>query len=609
MKKAYSYIRYSSPQQANGDSFRRQLATTQDFCNKNNYELDHELSIYQELGVSGFKGDQENLRRFVDDCEAGKVKKGSLLIVENLDRLSRQKINVAMRQFLHLLEYVDIYTLQDNKKYSHTDDNSGDNQLLDIMTSLIIMSRAYEESATKQKRLKESWKNKRANIHTKKLTSLIPHWLELSEDKTTFYIKKDRVEIIKYIYQECISGIGVSQLLRYLNNNLDIYPAPTTKSSLWARTSLSRILTDRSVLGEYQQHIGSHPNRSPLGDPVLDYYPQIIDEDTYLKAQIARKNRIVGRGKIGKENFSNLYRGLLKCGFCDGKVEYVDKGNNPSRGGKYLTCSNSKRGGKCSHSKHYKYLPLELMLLHLTTENGFMPKPEAPAELKLRLAKLQGLNQNANNKLNILLDGNFTALPVQNKISELSTDIDKYSSEIKKIEDKILTFRPDYNYDDLYKDVILENDKLKLFSNRINFNSYLFKKIDYAYLIYNFCPFIIFKMKDGGLHTIILDDKYNFGGCSLPNNKDTHKRLNGKAALIDEKIWETQNFFLDLVSSSENIQFEDNKYENILKRLNKLISKLISTQDIEIFDLILIQIKKAHNILSSCQKILESSEG
>ena len=35
--RAYSYIRYSSPQQAKGDSFRRQFAQTQKFCEENAY--------------------------------------------------------------------------------------------------------------------------------------------------------------------------------------------------------------------------------------------------------------------------------------------------------------------------------------------------------------------------------------------------------------------------------------------------------------------------------------------------------------------------------------------------------------------------------------------
>ncbi|CED62261.1 recombinase [Moritella viscosa] len=606
MKKAYSYIRYSSPQQAKGDSFRRQLATTQAYCDKHGFKLDEELSLYKELGVSGFSGDQENLKRFISDCVSGKIEKGSLLIVENLDRLSRQKINIAMRQFLHLLEYVDIYTIQDEKKYLHisdTDEEKNDNQMLDIMTSLIIMSRAYEESATKQKRLKESWDERRANIGTKKLTSLIPHWLKLSKDKSSFHIKKERVEIIKHIYDKCIEGVGVTQLIRQLNNNLEQFPTPTTKSKLWARTSVSRILTDRSVLGEYQPHVGKHSGigdkkRKPLGDPILDYYPQIIDEETFLKAQIARKSRFVGKrsGKLSNDHFSNLFRSFMKCGHCDGKMEFVNKGSDKSRGGKYLTCASSKRGGGCTQNKHYKYLSLELMLLHLTTENGFMPKPEPPTKLNLRLAKLQDVNEKASNDLNFLLNGDFTALPIQNKISELSKDIENCSSEIKILEEQVLTFKPDYHYDELHYDVIIEEDKLKLYSNRINFNSYLLKKIDSAYLIYDRCPFILFKMKDDHVHTIILDENYNFGGCTLPNGEVSYKRLNGASTPIDPMIWQIQENFIALIDDAKNIKSK--KLENYLNKINKLINKIIMVQDVEILDQISYQITKATKLLS-----------
>jgi hypothetical protein len=236
--------------------------------------------------------------------------------------------------------------------------------------------------------------------------------------KATFpgFSAKDRVEIIKYIYDKCIAGIGVTQLVRHLNNNLDQFPTPTTKSKLWARTSVSRILTDKSVLGEYQPHVGKHggignKKRKPLGKAIKDYYPQIISTDTYYKAKLARRHRSVGRGKLSNDHFSNLFRSFIKCGHCDGKMEFVNKGENKIRGGKYLTCANSKRGGECNQNKHYKYFPLELMLLHLTTENGFMPKPEPPTELNLRLVKLQDLSEKASNDLNFLLEGDFTALP------------------------------------------------------------------------------------------------------------------------------------------------------------------------------------------------------
>lgn len=580
MKKAYSYIRYSSPQQAKGDSFRRQLSATQAYCEKHGYELDTELSVYQELGVSGFSGDQENLKRFFNDCEIGRVKKGSLLIVENLDRLSRQKINVAMSQFLNLLNYVDVYTLQDQKLYSNSDTDS-QAQLLDVMTSLIIMSRAYEESATKQKRLKASWDEKRKNISNKKMTSLIPHWLELSEDKTEFLLKEDKVRIIRFIFEKCIEGMGTSQLLRVLNGDLEKYPTPTHKSKIWARTSLKRFLQDRSVLGEYQPHIGKHNGigdkaRKPLGEPILDYYPQIIDEETFLKAQIAKKNRYVGRGKIGKSHFSNIFRNILICANCKGSMEYVNKGAKP-KGGQYLTCGNAKRGGGCSNNKHFRYEAIETLFLHLIADNGFLPKPEKSSDLNFQLEKLKELHKKETDKLKILLKSDFSNSLIQEELNETSRIINEYDLKIKDIEDKLYSTQKNYVFEDLFYDVAKEEDVNKRYNTRINLNSHISKNIKSAQIFYHHSTFISFTMKDDSIKLLTLDAKNNFGGCS-GNGFSTYKRLGGQETDSDFRVWEHQNEFLNLAFNFYNINNDDinNALSNISKALSKIILNITS---------------------------------
>lgn len=607
MKKAYSYIRYSSPQQAKGDSYRRQLAATQTYCENNGYELDTDLSLYKELGVSGFQGDQENLKRFIQDCETGKVEKDSLLIVENLDRLSRQSINIAMRQFLLLLDYVNIYTLQDQKFYSSNKKHDNDNQLLDIMTSLIIMSRAYEESITKQKRLKESWENKRVNIKNKKITSSYPHWLTLSKDKTTFKIKEDRANIIKEIFQLCLNGMGGTQIIKHLNNDIVKYPPPSKKNKLWVQSTISLLLSDRRLLGEIQLYSCKKNVRTrtriPEGDPIKDYFPKIIDEKTYLSAQIALQKRKIGKGKTGKDQFSNIFRSFLYCSYCGNKIEYVDKGYYKNKHQRYLTCTNAKRGGECKHSKYYRYEELELMLTHLITENGFMPKPKTPSELNLKLQNIKELHDISNKKLKTLLEQDFTASLIVNKINELNKEIELYESEIKAIENKLMAYQSDYEYDQLYYDIIKENDSLKKYNNRINFNHFLSKNIESAYLFEKYkSPIIIFKMSDSTLRSVILDEKYNFGGCSLPNGKDTFKRLNGEESTIDPMIWTIQQQFLELIDNSKDIQFIDNDFDLILSNLSKIISKLIINQDIDLLDLFLKETEKASNLLLEQQK-------
>lgn len=44
---AISIVRFSSPKQAEGDSYRRQLAASQEFCEQKNWELD--LSLHERM--------------------------------------------------------------------------------------------------------------------------------------------------------------------------------------------------------------------------------------------------------------------------------------------------------------------------------------------------------------------------------------------------------------------------------------------------------------------------------------------------------------------------------------------------------------------------------
>ncbi|BBM64980.1 hypothetical protein VA249_16260 [Vibrio alfacsensis] len=608
MKKAYSYIRYSSPQQAKGDSFRRQLSATQAYCNANGYVLDEEISVYQELGVSGFKGDQENLKRFINDCVSGRIKKGSLLIVENLDRLSRQTINVALRQFLEILEYVDIYTLQDEKYYS-SDIAHSDNQLLDIMTSLIVMSRAYNESATKQKRLKDKWDEKRKNINSKKLTTVCPHWLTLSDDWSKFDIKPDRVRIIEKIFELCLSGRGFNQILRFLNSDLENYPTPSTKSKVWARTTVARILSDRRVIGEFQPYIGDHSNREPFGEPIPDYFPQVIDEKTFLDAQISLKQRQIGAGKTNGEHFSNVFRGFLFCGTCGSKIEYVNKGK-PPKSGSYLTCTNAKRGGECSQSKHFRYDPIEHMLIHLSTVNGFIPKPEQPSDIKRQLEKVEILRETTNNKLSVLLEQDFTLPIISAKVKELSAQIVDFDNQITSFKDKLDDTRHIYEYDQLYADTIIEPDNLKRYTNRTIFHNYLTKQIKKAYIFTEGrCALMLFEMVDSSLHSVILDEKYNFGGVSMPNGQDAFKRLNGDSlSVVDENLWKIQKQYLDFIQSLKEISLNDEDKELVsasLITISKTLSKIISDyKHVKLFDVVMDELLLLESILIKCQKHL-----
>src|SRR5689334_6873868 len=91
--KAYSYLRFSTPEQIKGDSTKRQTELAQRYAERNGLQLDD--SSYQDLGVSAFRGKharQGSLRHFLEATMAGQVEHGSYLLVENLDRISREEV-------------------------------------------------------------------------------------------------------------------------------------------------------------------------------------------------------------------------------------------------------------------------------------------------------------------------------------------------------------------------------------------------------------------------------------------------------------------------------------------------------------------------------------
>src|SRR5437868_2677457 len=91
--KAYSYLRFSTADQAAGDSFRRQSDMAERYAAAHGLVLDEQLT-FRDLGVSAFRGTNARtgaLGQFLRAVEDELVAPGAFLLVENLDRMSRQQ--------------------------------------------------------------------------------------------------------------------------------------------------------------------------------------------------------------------------------------------------------------------------------------------------------------------------------------------------------------------------------------------------------------------------------------------------------------------------------------------------------------------------------------
>jgi hypothetical protein len=105
-------------------------------------------------------------------------------------------------------------------------------------------------------------------------------------------------------------------------------------------------LKNRALLGEYQPHKNDPEDdtkRFPIGDPVLGYYPAVIDETTFLRAQAKadRSGRFPGRRDASLKNW---LQGLLRCGACG--RSFVRKNKNSQAQPEYARyyCTNRNLG-------------------------------------------------------------------------------------------------------------------------------------------------------------------------------------------------------------------------------------------------------------------------
>jgi Recombinase/Recombinase zinc beta ribbon domain len=297
------------------------------------------------------------------------VKRGSCLLVENFDRLSRQPPRAALKQLERILEAgITVVTLQDGKRYTAESLNES---LLDLLVVLMTAHRAHEESLVKSKRISASWSNKRqkAREQRKPLTSACPAWISKNE-KGSFILDKDKARIVKRIFEESARGMGHDRIAKKFN--LEGVPA-IAKGKTWQGSYVAKILTNDSVVGTYQPHLlevlpDGKRRRVPEGDPVAGYYPAAVPTALYLRVRALREGRRVvppGRPpKDGPNSNGNLFTGLAVCGRCEAPMHYVNKGDGP-KGGHYLVCSKAKRGlGVCKRAyRSWNYEKLENIVL------------------------------------------------------------------------------------------------------------------------------------------------------------------------------------------------------------------------------------------------------
>ena len=381
---AYSYLRFSTPDQASGDSRRRQMAMAEKYAADHHLKLDHALS-FRDLGVSAYRGQNAKegaLRAFLEAIEHNLVPTGSCLLIESLDRLSRDRILAAQSLFMMIIQAgVTIVTLADQRRYSLDSLNQNP---LDLIISLVSMMRANEESEMKSARVRAAFDRKRADLATTPWSARCPGWLRLDKAMGKFVIVEERANVVRQIYRDVLFGIGQQTIVTRLNEQrVPLFGHGNQKGRIWQKSLIRHFLRAPTVIGTiipYTSEYIDGVRRLRPQTPVEGYYPAIIDKTEWDEVQARRKawgvyHKISGP-KTGRDN---LLAGLSRCPFCDRPMVLVGNGKANWR---YFMCRRAYNGAGCS-DRWVRYPQIEEVLtIDINEVINSCPKPALTSDAR-----------------------------------------------------------------------------------------------------------------------------------------------------------------------------------------------------------------------------------
>lgn len=435
--KAYSYLRFSTPEQSKGDSSSRQSRLAADYAARKGLELDDQL-VFHDEGVSAYRGanaTEGRLAAFLEAVQAGEVAKGSVLLVESLDRISRDTAFQAQTLLSSIImQGVTVVTLIDEKEYSLA---SVQADPMALIYSILTFMRANEESATKARRLKEAWAAKRSRLGSKALTGKVPAWIELDKPSGELRLIPERAAIVNRIFTETLAGLGQHQIAASLNRE-GVKPWGT--ASFWQRSYIAKTLQNEATIGVFTPHTSDFIDGKKVRTPqerVEGYFPSAISEDLWAEVQAFRDGKHSrSRGRHASAPVTNMLAGMTACPVCGSTMTRTNKGvrSKPS-----YVCVRAKNRAGCIYKSVRVEDVEEALLSRLPERLRDAPAGNRSANLDDEIVNLEGEAGQLGDRMEAILraietGGDASAL-VQ-RLRKLEGEYEKARARLRELEDR-----------------------------------------------------------------------------------------------------------------------------------------------------------------------------
>jgi len=378
MPQAILYSRFSSSQQADGDSLRRQTEMAERFCMTHGLELSS--MTFEDLGVSGWKEVlRDGLKSLLKAVERGVVPNDSFILVEAADRLSRKGWEDVTKIVSELISRgCSLVTIENGQIYNSTNFKT----LAGVLPLMISADLAKQESDRKSQRIRSV---KTAKREQRVIQGNQPFWIDIVDGAPVLNAK---APLARRIVDLSLSGKRPLAIVREFNTERLESP----NGGVWQVAVIRSILKNTILYGAKTYFESRDGEYTPV-ETVAGLYPKICTKAEFdiIKTGTGKK------GRKGKGPFSTLLRCV--CG-----RPLVIKGRRGDD--TYRVCSGSI-DNVCKLKGYYKNID-EILLNQVAFIEVPNDKPvevnndERISELEQRLIDLDEMRKENKGKTRIL---------------------------------------------------------------------------------------------------------------------------------------------------------------------------------------------------------------
>lgn len=444
----YCRLSQDDGREGESNSIVNQKALLNEYARKHHFK---NIKFFVDDGYSGTNFDRPAFKELEGLVENGEVE---TVIVKDMSRLGRNYLQVGI--------YTDIVFPDNNVRFIAINDNVDSlvQNEFDMTPIRNFCNELYARDTAKK--IKSSIKLKAER--GEHITSIPPFgYIKNPNNSKEWIVDEEAAEIVRYIFQLCLEGLGPTQIQKRLSYEKVLKPEAynsfknngklTLNPYKWSTHTIAKILERIDYTGcteNYKTTSKNYRSKKRIDNPkdarliFEDTQEAIVDKQVFDTVQEIRKHkrRPTSTGKL------SLFSGKVFCADCGEKLYYCTTNTFEDKQD-FFTCANYRSNtGSCSAHyirnitlyklvfQHIKNVltyiqQFEKSFVKLEIEKANAENIEAVKKAKKDIVALEERNANLDTLFKRLYEDNVIGRITNERFDFLSADYEREQKEIK----------------------------------------------------------------------------------------------------------------------------------------------------------------------------------